>query len=338
MPNVDRLARGYVRQELRPLKQTSGQQVETAFLKDHRHVFETYFSRNKRLPESLPPTLVKTMVESYFPRLIPVGTLPKDLEFPGIRAKNVHQANVLYWEANEHELTGLNEGEVGFDDNTVDLRFTRIIADRKRVIIDDHLLPVSVSEHALARMSERKFSVERPLAAFSEEMDRWLPMSIAFLFAGIALKKLFGIGIPVGDGMVLGCVVAQSTKPRSDRYSTDLHINRRVQADNRGVYFADPKRQDFFNIEAHRTVLLRISTFISAKQLSWEQEWARDRMCRIMEKHHEVMPVITQTIIEGQPIEAEQADAVRYMLADLVRLVEDDVWNESIRIPSSNTF
>lgn len=333
MPNVSRLARGYVRQELRPLKKSNGLQVGYDFFKAHQPLIGQYFVRNKRLPERSPQEIVDSMTTTFLPQLLPVGAMPKNLEFQGLRAKSCKQVNALYWEAHEHAITNMGkDGVKEYDDDTVDLRFTRFCVDRKRLILDDVAVPVSVSEHALGRMSERGYSEDAPLATLSTELDKWLPLSFAFLFAAIHLKKVFGIGIPVGDGFLLGSVVGQAirtTNPEDNR--GDWMLARRTTYDNRGFYVTQPPRYDFFKIEEDKTVLLRLNTFISGKQLKWEQEWARDRILSIMQKHASVMPCITEMIIEGRVMDSGIIEGVKELLVDLVGLIEDNVWEDAIR-------
>lgn len=332
MTLVSRLARGYVRQELRHTKKTDGLKVGYDFFLSHKSLLENYLLRNKRLPENAPQQILDNMINNFLPQLMTVGSLPKDLEFKGLRAKTCKQVNALYWEAHEHALTN-SVNQRGFDDETVDLRFTRLCVDRKRIILDDIAVPVSVSEHALGRMSERGYSVETPLATLSGEMDKWLPLSMAYLFAGIHLKKVFGIGIPLGDGFMLGNVVGQQIRPsKPNDPAGDWMLARRAQADNRGFNVFQPPRQDFFRIDQTHTILLRITTFISGKQLKWEQEWLRDRLLLIMDRHQDILPSITEMIIEGRILDEESTVGVNALLVDLVRLIEDDVWQDTIRV------
>lgn len=333
MPNIDRLARGYVRQELRPLYKSNGPGVGLAFVKTNEKLSKAYFSRNKRLPEGLPQKIVDRMREEFFPQLFTVGSIPESLEFPGLKVKNVAQANQLYWDVQEHEIVYPNEEETSFEEETVDLRFIRVIADRKRVILDDYAIPVSLSLHALGRMSERKFNVETPLRAFSQEIHNWLPLSFAYLFAAMHLKKIFGVGIPLGQGFVLGSVVAQNLTMLMDGQEVPNYaLSRRIRDDNRGIYLADLPRHDFFQIEPKKSIFLRMSTYVSEKMLSWEQEWARDRLQTIMDRHQACMPLITQMIIEGKPFGEDETQGIKNFLMEFISLIQDDVWNDAIRV------
>ena len=331
MPNVSRLARGYVRQELRPLKKTNGVKVGVDFFLAQRPLYDQYIARNKRLPEQTPQIIVDSMVNDFMPLLLPVGAMPGNLEFQGLRAKTSKQVNALYWEANEHHLSDTRSPVKKFDDQTVDLPFIRLCADRKRVILDDIAVPISVSEHALSRMSERGYNVETPLAQLSSELDAWLPLSFAYLFVGMHLKRVFGMAIPVGDGFILGSVIGQtmSKKPEGG-----WMLTRRSVVDNRGFHVTEPPRHDFFKIGEESSIILRLNTFISGKQLKWEQEWARDRLLAIMAKHQAIMPVVTEMIIEGRIMDLDVIEGVKGLLVDLIVLIEDDVWEDAIRIAS----
>lgn len=331
---VSRMAKGYVRQELRALKKTNGLKVGLDFFQNHKPLVDQYYPRNRRLPERVPQMLVDSFVGDYLPHLLPVGSLPRDLEFPGLRGKACKQANALYWEAHDHAITSLVPGsDVEYDDSTVDLRFTRICADRKRIILDDVAVPVSVSEHVLGRMSERGYEEKTPLAKFSSEMSSWLPLSFAYLLSGLHLEKMFGICIPSGDGIILGTVVAQAIRQTNSEDKTgDWILARRATYDNRGFHITQPPRHDFFRIEDDKTILLRLNTYVAGRQLKWEQEWARDRILAIMKKHEGVLPVITEMIIEGQPPSETDKQAVNGLLVDLITLVEDHVWGDAIRV------
>lgn len=332
MPNVSRLARGYVRQELRPLKKTNGVKVGLDFLLSLRPLYEQYTSRNKRLPEQSPQNIVDSMNRDYLPQLLTIGGMPGNLEFQGLRAKTSKQVNALYWEANEHHLSDVRSPEKTFDDQTVDLRFIRLCADRKRVILDDAAVPISISEHALGRMSERGYNVETPLAQLSGELSSWLPLSFAYLFVGMHLKRVFGMAIPVGDGFLLGSVIGQTVTKTPE--TKGWMLTRRSILDNRGFHVTEPPRHDFFKIGEESSIILRLNTFISGKQLKWEQEWARDRLLAIMDKHQAIMPLVTEMIIEGRIMDLDIIEGVKGLLVDLIVLIEDDVWEDAIRIAS----
>ena len=135
----------------------------------------------------------------------------------------------------------------------------------------------------------------------------------------------------LGDGFMLGSMVAQPLP--LTREEGGWLLTRRSTLDQRGFNVMEPPRHNFFKIDTN-TIILRVSTYISGKQLKWEQEWARDRLLAIMLKDQAIMPTVTEMIVEGKIMDDEIIESVNELLVDLVALIEDDVWEDAIRVAS----
>lgn len=324
---ISRLAKGYVRQELRPLKKLNSGDFEIQVTKLIKARVIPFFAKGKRLPESEPKKIIEKLERDILPMIHPIGKMPEFLEFKQMKVRAA-KVNAFYFESNSHKIISMEDQHETFHDNTVDLRFVRATLDRKRFKLDNFSCGVSISEHALHRMSDRGFSPESPLHGVSAELARWYPLTLAFILTGLLTKEPFGLAMPLNGGMMLGSMIGQTC---DEQY--ELTHRRQLLCDVNGMGLHTPKTFDPLKISDSTAVMVRINTYVDHAQLSRQQHWALDKLDDFMQKYHDRLNCLTMLVLEPEMMTMSLANEVKSILIDMVSLVQDPIWEDAIRMP-----
>lgn len=274
-----KLARGLVRQELRPIHgmKTVGAYQE---LVDHASdiVAKEFKKRNGKIPTQLASRLRKQLdhkAKSLFGPIkgydIPTSILPYEGE------RLVDSNGFLYWLSSEQEVYtdwAVEQNTPDYSSEMLELRFHRTLADRRSVILDDYFCNLMVSPHALVRMIERSGTTKTPVADISANIEEVVTYASMMCMAYTKFESSVypQVIIPFGDGAFLGKVVIVN-----EILDQGHHLQFRTTLSQKGLQTTTPPFSMYFTKKdpfTSSTKLIYISSFISKYETSNEQEWA----------------------------------------------------------------
>lgn len=333
---VSTLARGLVREELRALKRASGETnaANSAQVRLFQMAVDRCtapFTKGKRLSETdvarLRQDLIAFIRENYKP--IVGGTYKQRIAgFEGsVSRVDAH----YYMQSSPHRLSKVGDEEAWFDEESVELRYSRVVVDRKRVVLDDLSCNLSFSAHALARLIERGACEREPIKFLGRRISQMLPLVPLFAFSTIASRENLGVLIPVGDGALLG-----SYTLTRDPLTIAHHYRRRLKIDRLG---SGPERMPVINpfadhdYEDESMVSLRINTFLDHDALKPAQEWVRDGLTALLQKHQDKLATLVGMVTTPEMMLVEGfASQTLPAFVDFSKLIGDPRWDRALNL------
>lgn len=294
-PPIDRLARGYVRDELRKLRKVVGDfnSPGSAFVRLHKHVQTqagAQFIKRPRLSDQTVSRIRGDLHDFILKNFLPVAFHTLKRRIHGFQGRVSLVTEYFYIQPTKNRLVP-HEGEI-FEDEAVEFRFLRLVVDRDRVSIDDFSCFASFTTHALVRMIERDECEKEPIAYVASQLAPILACTAFLTAATVVLDNDSGVIIPLPKGMLVGKFMLAA-----DDKSREFGYRRRIIGD------ADSLRieslQDIDIIQGNNPdgiLAIRVNTYLSRDMVSEDQSWCRDRMVRALANHVDLIPLVVGMI------------------------------------------
>jgi hypothetical protein len=287
---MDRLATGYVRQELRPLK--LAHKTEPCFdaLKTIHQITTPYFYRGKRLPADRLAPLKRSMESMIKDRYQPFRERSQTNFLAGLDGVKTPFTEYLYWSPRQSSFQQIDVNDEGaevvrdFDDDLVELRALRSFGDRKRFVLDDLGCNITFSEHLLKRLVERNKKITKPLEFIGNAVESWLPLATLYRVTMIMEGYSVGVALPLDDGLMLGSMSINFIEDREDQLKDRL----RIRSDENGITFNPLPVENFFlmaNGDKGMVATLRLNTFISFNEMKSHKEWLLKKITNFQAKY-----------------------------------------------------
>jgi hypothetical protein len=289
------------------------------------------FTKGKRLSDAQVASLKKELSAYVVDNYLPFAAETVKQRIGGFETILATTDCFYYMLPSRSLLAKPTDRENEFSDDVVDMRFTRIAADRKRVIIDDLSCNILFSNHALSRMIERDACERKPIDFLRQNAFSILPFVPLLVMMMIKSDVAIGCMIPLGDGVLLGNYMINTHQSVLDR-----EFRRRAAINKAGCGLTplpvwNPFRDHAF--EENNNIALRMTTFIDHNALTPSQEWARDQLNAFIKRNENAIPalcaIMTSPEIMGHP---EFTDIVFPVFDDFLTIIEHPMWAKANRL------
>lgn len=326
-----KLARGLVREELRPLK--------TAFKKP---VYENLFRYMQgQVEQRMPPTgkmsntaankarvLLHKQALSY---LDPIKPFHTKLFLTEGDTKASEVDGFFYWHPSPAVVNNILKDKQSFIGEFVELRCMRIGSNRRRLIIDDLFCHFITSEHCLMRMLERGVQAHRPLQELTNNFDTVIPTAIMFAIA--FNTKNYGryphVLIPYHDGILLCRLSMFDIEGDNSRWFRWRGISDRDYT--KGVDY--PVESFFTHTQRlpgggtkEGAVTVYAATFIPHHQMTTEQIWAKMQIDRLIEEEQDYFSSYLKMVYMLEDLDAKLPPHLNELKAKMGKITSNPRW------------
>ena len=332
---VDRLSRGYMREELRKLTSKVGvfSTADSAYHRAYDIIEERvkrYFGNKKRLPEDVAKRLradIKNYIRENF---VPVAGGDYKSRIHGFEGR-VSEVNAYYYFQPCLNVIVKEDG-TRYEENSVELRHLRLIVDRRRVVIVDFSCNIAFTEHMLTRLVERGACPNRPLEYLANRVAEILFFVPMFTVATLSTSKRSGVLIPTSEGVLVGDFVIAT-----DPMSVDYAYRRRLLFDEYGSGVQTMKDADALQADRAKKgefISTRMSTFLDLDTLGNDKRWCWEMMSKLRNDYAEYSPLMIGFLTSPE-VMSERKIALRVKpLFDAFAgdILYDPRWNRACKI------
>jgi hypothetical protein len=289
-------ARGMVRAQLARLNEPIHDSV-LARLHDIAERRTQCFGAGKRLKE-----VELAELNTEFVHAVPVG-VPVD-------------GAILYA---HHAVGTMEEGRNTYQEGTVIVRSLRLENTRRKVAFTDHMLGATFCLHSLCRIVER-LTLAEPLVEYTLRHTPSLAAHLLVLWQ--VCRDNLNFAVPFGDGVALGTFVTM----KFDMASTSFVAN------ESGMGFSAATGTTPWNDLSNNRHAGRISTFLSADQLTSAQEDLVGRWNRIRNKYEPSWEWLVARMVRCDSWSASEFDERSRQIREAVQaLVDSEPWRRVVR-------
>ena len=320
-----RLARGLVREELRPYKALLDKPVYRDMHNLLKALVERYMPPSGKFSTPTAAKLHKRLIVEAAKHFRPIRPFDVNTFMVEGDAKPAPVHGFFYWLPTKAEVNHL-EPDKAFVGDFVELRCMRVSATRRRLMFDDAFCHFIVSEHCLARILERGAAPREPLADMTQQLDAILP-------AAVMLAAAHGTGkhrdvphalIPYKDGILLCKVslfdVNDEARKRWHRFRS---VSNKIWT----------KSEDFLlepllmlDGKVKGAVSIYAATYIPKMQMSSEQIWAKMQMEQLIEEESEYLQGYSKMVYLTEDLDAKVAERLPFLLQKLAKIIRNSRW------------
>ncbi len=332
----DRLSRGLAREELRNLRRAVGDTHSDGsailrLLDLMRDRTVPKFEKGKRLSEGDCTALRRDIgayveanfrpIRSFVARKQPVSGFEGSFDLHSF----------FYSQVNPMQLqSAATEDGVTFEEEGLEFRFGRYLVDRKRVIMDDFSCNITISDHTLMRLIQRKACAREPIAFLNGQMSSILPYVPIYLGAAVLTNSSVGMMLPMPDGLLMG-VFTISRQPEA----VGMHFRRRIGSWSTGSGLVPSPVPNAFPAEGdvETMVSMRISTYISLPMMSPDQLWCRAALMALSRDNQPLHDDLLATLIAPEVMHSQEVG--RRMVPayrDFRRITDSDFWRRANKL------
>lgn len=327
-PFIDpKLARGLVRQELRPLMKAVDSGVHERLANAvYEELNEDFARRNGKIPASMAASAKRRALLRAKDALAPVASYsfktPIDEEATVAKPAD----GFLYWLMSHQLVFDGIENEQSYEGHYLELRMHRYMADRRRLLFDDYFCNIMLGQHTLTRMLERGEVSDEPLAAISDNIEDILVFTslMCMTYAKFHSSLYPQVLIPFGKGAFLAKVVSVN-----EALSGGYHLRFRVQMGEHGITTSLPPFPAYFTLNQdyrQTTKLIYISSYIGPYEMSVEQQWVVDSLLELMEHERQNLYSYRNLIIASDAMDMPAARLLPTVIEKMKKICSDDRW------------
>lgn len=322
---VDRLARGYVREEMRKIQKNVGNSdefIDKITTLVHDATFR-YFSKQKTLPEGLPARLRKSIEAFSNENLLPFARNNGKYRVNGL--ENIVSNVDGYYYLNPMRARIINPvSGVQFDEECVEVRHMRVICNRKHVIVDDSSCHAIFSTHALTRLVERDACEKEPLKYLTTYMGGILACVPLFTLTQIYMNKNLGVIIPVNAGALMGEITL------TPKNITTAATRWRLKFNRDGYGFSDSDDDIPFKTKNESIVSIRINTFMDNDILNDNRTWAKNAVGQFLAEHEkDISTLVGMVTIPEFMSSGKVSEIVTPIFAEFKQILKDPRWTKA---------
>lgn len=293
-----KIARGLVREELRPLKAKENWTVYKDLLDLMQDLVERHMPPTGKFSTSLATKLQRRLIleakkhikefEPFDSRVLLYEDDPKPSDVHGF----------FYWHPSPVQVTDLKNDKDSYIGDFVELRCMRFSSNRRRLLVDDMFCHFTIGEHCLVRMLERDIAVRRPLEHFTKQFQTVIPTAVMFnmAFSSRVHGKYPQVLIPYENGVLLCKLNMFDIEGDNARW----HQWRAV-ADQTHTKTDKFPLESLFTYEAKGrkgAVAIYAATYIPHHQMTTEQIWAKIQMDKLVAEERQYFPAYMKLVYQ----------------------------------------
>ena len=328
----DRLAWGYVREELRNLmkpRKTDVIQMTVAELirpgSIQKQKGAGYYQGRSLNPTELAEVSSK-LVSDIDKTLSPFrdyalrGRMGPEYCYSNFRAN-------WFWNGS-HFRYSENEFEDSREEELIDLMHLTYSLTKKKLVADLAACHVSLNQHVLYRMVQRGLVDKLPLAYLGENFEEWITYASAFLYFFAGSRNRLGdrFMIPFGNGALLceaGSRLRAGDVPVERVRFVDGMKRARITEPPYASFLEDRQRRDSHYV-------IKIATWIPMDYFSAEQHWVYAKITELHDKYVNLFGVIFWTLMPDYHsidigYQESKADSTAFTL-EMIELCKDHRW------------
>lgn len=282
----DRLAWGFVKEEIRHLLKARGERVETVFMDTIRPPEQGFYDRgwlNDARQKIVRHQILNTLRQK-------LATFHHETHRTRVEDKGgrMTQDSMSMWGMGQFGVKDLKNNRPEREEMLLELKHASIAVGKKKLIADMMSSFVLVNEHTLYRLIQRGAVANQPIRFISGHFEEWVDYAFIFAIAHRYVGEDFGstLLIPFRGGAFLA--KASFTETHVTKWGWGSH-NMRFTVFPNGQTVSSMPFEHITTTEHNGTpgaITIHISTWIPDAYLSVEQWWAKFTIQEFVKKHH----------------------------------------------------